>query len=625
MRTLRIALILIAAAFAALIGAQISSAHGPAEPATLIRNARIFDATGTAARTGDVLVEGGIIAEIGPRLKKPRGAAVVDARGMTLIPGLHDLHTHLRSTGAGGAEDLGKSYAGHLLRGVTTVNDYSVSGEMIAPIREMTGQGGRMVAPRLNLAIRIGVPGGHGTEYGWGDFFTLKAVTPRAAHQAMERALAYRPDVIKVFADGWRYDRDPDLASMNRDTLAAIVKDAHRAGVPVVTHTVTLEGAKIAARAGVDALVHGIGDEPVDDELIALMKDSGTAYVATMVVYEPQQDRAFSQGEWSSLAPRERAREESRMARPAAAIPSYESQRWELLKDNMRRMHEGGVAIGIGTDAGIGGVYQGSSAIRETVWLTNLGFSPAEALVAATRTSAAIMHKDGMQGTIEVGKRADLVLVAGKPDERIEDLWNVSRVWVGGREMPLADLRRIAEADGQTPLPVVAMPGPIYSGRREDGRTDLDTLPVDASDSGADHSHADFVYPERSGDGARPIVTVAKFGARSQPFAQLVLPLTRGGVYRADASRWTGIAFTARGAGSYKLVVESHGIGSGGWHSARFDAADAPREVRIPFAEMSNARNPASPDLGALRALRFELAGEPGGTNWLELGDVRFY
>jgi len=175
----------------------------------------------------------------------------IGASGLTLTPGLHDLHTHLRSPAYDAPDDLGKSWAGYLVNGVTSVNDYSVSGEMLRPIREMTAPGG-IPAPHLQLAIRLGVPGGHGTEFGWGNFFTLQVATPRAAHVAMAQALPYHPDVIKVFADGWRYGRDADLNSMNEPTLAAIVEDAHKAGLPVITHTVTLEGAKVAAAAGVD-------------------------------------------------------------------------------------------------------------------------------------------------------------------------------------------------------------------------------------------------------------------------------------------------------------------------------------------------------------------------------------
>src|SRR5581483_6379143 len=96
--------------------------------------------------------------------------------------------------------------------------------------------------------------------------------TAEEAHARMKKLLPYKPDVIKIFTDGWRYGTGPDLSSMNEETIAAIVSDAHRAGIRVYTHTVTWRGAKSAARAGIDALAHGIGDAAVDQELIDIMK-----------------------------------------------------------------------------------------------------------------------------------------------------------------------------------------------------------------------------------------------------------------------------------------------------------------------------------------------------------------
>lgn len=609
----------------AIIGVSVSLAKSDGPEWVLIRNARIFDGTGAPAYKGSVLIRGHTIAAVGTRLKAPRGTRIINARGKTLLPGLHDLHTHLRSPAYSGSEDLGKAYAGQLVHGITTVNDYSLSAEMLQPIRQMTARPDGIWAPHLNLAIRTGVPGGHGTEYGWGDFFTMKAATPRAAHLIMARALPYRPDVIKVFADGWRYGRDPDLNSMNEATLAAIVADAHAQGVPVVTHTVTLEGAKLAAAAGVDSVVHGVGDASVDDELIALMKRHGTAYVATMVVYEPQENRTFTQGEWKSFSPPERAREEARLADPEKQVAAYDARRWEILKANMRKMHEAGIAVGIGTDAGIGGVYHGPAAIREITWLTRLGFTPAEALVAATRTSAQIMHQADRHGTIAPGMRADLVLVDGRPDERIEDLWNVSRVWLSGQEVPLKKLRKLLENPAMTSLPVHKMTGPIYTGRRADGRTELDTLPVDATEEGADHSHIDVVHPTTRLDGECPIFTVARYGANPRPFAQLVLPLTRGAIQLADARGFNGVAFSVRGAGHYRMLVESYGIEQKSWFRAGFHAAEKPQEIRIPFTALESTDAEARLNLAALRALRFEMQGKPGGRGWMELSDVRFY
>ncbi|WP_347302726.1 amidohydrolase family protein [Croceibacterium sp. TMG7-5b_MA50] len=591
----------------------------------LIRDARVFDGTGTPAYPADVLVQDGRIAAVGPDLDRPRGAVLVRARGMTLIPGLHDLHTHLRASGHGGPEDMGKAWLAHLLNGVTTVNDYSVSGEMIGPIRALTarsGANGQMWAPHLNLAVRTGVPGGHGTEYGWGDAFTLKAATARAAHRAMERALPYKPDVIKAFTDGWRYGRGNDLNDMNVETLAAMVADAHAAGVPVVTHTVTYGGAMDVARAGADAVVHGVADVPVDDALIDAFRQHGTAYVATLAVYEPQAVRRFDPAEWAGLPPAARAREERarRAAQPAAGVISAaNAHRWQVLGANMAAIRAAGIPAGIGTDAGIGGVYHGQSAVREVALLVERGgYSAGEALVAATATSAAIMGQADGHGTIAPGMRADLVLVDGRPDQDIADLWHTKRVWLSGREVPLTRLRRQLEDTAMTPMPVVAMTGPIWTQARSDGRTDLGTLPVDASEAGADHSRIALHQPGT--DGADGVFMMAQFGAAPQPYAQAVVPLTPGAVALADASGFAGIAFTASGAGEYRLLLETYGANGGDWPAATFTAGAQAAEVRLPFSAFAKA-----PDLDALRALRFQLNGQPGGTAWLELDDLRFY
>jgi imidazolonepropionase-like amidohydrolase len=611
----------------------LGTAAAEAQPGSgvLIAGARVFDGTGEPATVRDVLVEGDHIVAVGKKLKVPAGATRIDGRGKTLIPGLHDLHTHLRSPAIDAPEDLGKAWAGYLLAGVTSVNDYSVSGEMIAPIRTMVASG-KYWAPHLAQAVRFGVPGGHGTEYGWGHFFTLQATTPRHARQQTPLALSYDPDLIKVFADGWRYGRDADLNSMNAPTLTAIVEDAHAAGKPVVTHTVTLEGAKVAAVAGVDALGHGIGDALVDKELIELMRAKGTAYMGTTTVFEPQQTRVFPEGERAQFNPGERAREEAFAAASAGdPVLPYDARRWDILRANIRLLKKAGIPIGIGTDAGIGGVYHGASAIREIAILTKHGFSPAEALVAATRTSAAIMGQAEDHGTIEPGKRADLVLVDGEPDKNIEDLWKVARVWVAGREVPLGELRALRDSPEMTPMPVDTMSGPIMTGTRSDGRTDLDTLPVATTDPGTDHSCLIPIDDSHEGpahghkDHQHKTFLAAQMGGSPRPYVAWVLPLTRGTIHVADASGFSGIEIAGRGSGDYRMVLESYGLTGDAWFAAPFTLAGAGKPKRIPFSAFTSRDPEATLDLTQLRAIRVMLHGEAGGTASLELGAVRFY
>ncbi|RJF90621.1 amidohydrolase family protein [Sphingomonas cavernae] len=414
----------------ALVCAFIGIATAQAEPATLIRGARVFDGTGAPAKLRDVLVRGDRIVAVARRISA-RDAEIVDASGMTLIPGLHDLHIHTPRAAFENAETLAATHRPYLASGVTSVNEYSVSGPMLAPIRAIETSA-LVEAPHMVLAIRLGVPHGHGTESEFTNSITTQVTTPAEARAAMERLLPYRPGVIKVFADGWRYARDADLPDMDLPTLKAIVDAAHADGIRVVTHTVTLAGAKIAARAGVDALVHGVGDALVDRELIRLMKKHRTSYVPTLAVYEPQQDRRLLPAEWSRLRPRDLERETQRRAEAVQPIRDYESKRWQIMQDNVRLLHAAGIRIGIGTDTGIGGVYPGLAAQREIRLLTTLGFTPREALAAATTTSARIMGARN-HGRIARGQRADLVLVAGRPDEQIEDLYQVRRTWVSGR------------------------------------------------------------------------------------------------------------------------------------------------------------------------------------------------
>ena len=191
------------------------------------------------------------------------------------------------ATGPGVSGDWSEHLAAYLYCGVTSVVDYGPDPEALEPMRRLV-QSGAIEGPRLHLAVRMTTPGGHGAEGGRGESFTLEVQTPREARDAVRRVLSYRPDVIKVFTDGWRYNTAPDMTSMNQETLSALVEEAHKNGILVLTHTVTVERAKIAARASVDVIVHGMGDREADNEVIGLMRAKGTAYVSTLAVYEPR-------------------------------------------------------------------------------------------------------------------------------------------------------------------------------------------------------------------------------------------------------------------------------------------------------------------------------------------------
>jgi imidazolonepropionase-like amidohydrolase len=597
----------------------LTAALGAQQP-IVIRGARVVDGTGAPARAATVVIRGVRIEAVAANASMPAQARVIDAAGQTLLPGLFDLHTHLAASGVTGvAGDWGKNLKAYLACGVTTVNDYSTYGEMIAPVHRLL-ENGVLPGPRVNMAVRLSTPGGHGTEFGWGDFMTLTAGTPEEAHARMKTALAYRPDAIKIFTDGWRYGAAPDLTSMNLETLTAMVADAHAAGVKVFTHTVTLQGAKIAAQAGVDVLAHGVGDAPVDGELIGLLKSKGTFYVSTLSVYESKPKtpaRALDLLDAAATA---------LVAGRAAAQPNAARQkRWGFLMDNVRRLHQAGIGVGVGTDAGETATYHGYSALHEMELLVEAGMTPLEAIEAGTSVSARALGVEKQRGMIALGMSADLVLIDGRPDEKIGDIEKTSRVFFNGAESDIKSLEAAIQTAAPTPLPAHKVPALIDDMEGAGGRTALGTLRVNSTDAGTDHSTMMFLPLPRNPN-HRALMIEARMAAKPHPFVRLEMPLTPGGIELADVSQYAGISFEVRGEGTYRLLAHTNGVQAADPFAAPFSASGEWQLVKVPFSALARKAEGAKAWTGRdVRALVFELSGAPESGVWLELDNVRFY
>ena len=605
------------------------------ESATVIRNARVVDGSGAPARKLSVLIVDGRIAAIGETVAAPANAKEVDAGGQTLIPGLFDLHTHVQlATTKASPDDLFKNLKKYVAAGVTSVLNYSGSPEAIQPIRDLLATG-KYVSPHLYQSLRVSPPGGHGTESGAGE--SVEIANPEQAHSILPRFLAYKPDAVKGFTDGWRYGAAPNIPSFNVQTIAAIAEEAHKAGIRVFTHTVTREGAHNVARGGVDVQVHGVSDGFIDESLLRDYKEHGTGYVSTLAVYNAQ-ERYARYGE-ARVTPRL-----LQLLEPASAAVAAHSDvfahftpissetrdsaiiRGAALAQNIRILHGAGVPIGVGTDAGMQGTHHGYATLQEIEYLVNDGFTPLEALRAATETSAHLLGVDKDYGTIAVGKVADLALVQGEPDKNIADIENTRRVWVAGVEANLPELLKQIETDTLTALPAVATQPLVFDAERGDERTNLDTLLYYTSDPAADHSQLIFTRILR--DEAHPdhaLSLNASFSGKAKPFVQLHIPLTRGSVQPADLRAFKGVSFDVRGEGAYRLLGDLYSVARE-QPAAAFQATGKWTTVRIAFDQLRYANGSALPwDGESLRELIVELSGKPYDKAWLELDNVRFY
>ncbi|MEG1681766.1 MAG: amidohydrolase family protein, partial [Stenotrophomonas sp.] len=380
------------------------------DKAVWIRDAMVFDGTGRAPYAASVLVEDGRIAAIGAELAAPKGARVVNARGQALLPGLFDLHTHWTPNAT--PSELPQVANLYMAAGVTTVSDFHQPPEAYAPRRAWLQ---RIAAPDVKFAARMSTPLGHGAD--WGDENTTRWVnSPEAARAGVRAVAAYKPDFIKAFTDGWRYSNAADNSSMDEETLTALVDEAHKNGLKVFTHTVMVKRGKAAARAGVDVIAHSVQDGAVDDELIALMREHGTAYAPSLAVYLPERvdGSGRNNGKPDVLAQRE--------------------QNFANALHNVKTLHDAGIPVVVGTDAGMTGTPHGTSTLRELELLVQAGLTPSEALLAGTSASAKALGVND-RGSIEVGKRADLLLVSGRPWERIGDVRNTQQVYVAGRQV----------------------------------------------------------------------------------------------------------------------------------------------------------------------------------------------
>ncbi|TKB92541.1 MAG: amidohydrolase family protein [Nitrospira sp.] len=381
-----------------------------------IRSVRVIDGTGRTIDRATVVVRGATIAAVGSDrdLSVPRGATKIDGRGLTLLPGLIDCHVHLclgaepdvvdaiaKETSTLTLLKAGQAAQRTLEAGFTTVRDVGSRDHSIFTLQRAI-ETGLVPGPRIvGAGLAICMIGGHAR------FIGQEVEGAEQVRSAVRAQIAAGAAVIKVIASGGVLTpgTSPDQAQMTVEELQAAVDEAQQAGRKVAAHAHGSSGMKNAIRVGVHSIEHAT---LMDEEAAAMMKRQGVFMVPTL----------------SALATTAACRLGCGIPESALDKAKSMTKRHQVSFKNALR---DGIQIAMGTDAGTPFNFHGENA-QELERMVALGMSPMQAILASTSAAARLIGIQDQVGTIEKGKRADLLLFKGNPLRRIDHLRDRDRI-----------------------------------------------------------------------------------------------------------------------------------------------------------------------------------------------------
>jgi imidazolonepropionase-like amidohydrolase len=422
LRRIAIPLVIAIGAFSVLA----QPASQPAPQRTLVRAGHLLDVkTGKLLDAQTIVVVGDTIQAIASTASVPAGPAdaVIDLGGLTVLPGLIDVHTHLTydpnfdpyheltRTDAKEAISGVANARTTLMAGFTSVRNVGADGFADVDLRDAIDSG-QVPGPHMQVSgPLIGITGGHCDN----DLlpYRFHAVDDGVAdgiaevqHKVREN-IKYGADLIKICATGGVLSKgdDPQASQFTLEEMQAIVADAHRLGRRVAAHAHGAQGILWATQAGVDSIEHG---SYINDEGIAAMKKHGTYLVPTLYL----EDWMLQSGH----------------------LPPFYQQKMKdvsaVAKNNIKHAMQEGVKIAMGTDAAV--YPHGLNAHELDVYVNQLGMAPVAALQTATLNAADLMGWSAKTGTLEPGKWADIIAVDKNPIDDIRTLQNVKFVMKAG-------------------------------------------------------------------------------------------------------------------------------------------------------------------------------------------------
>ena len=417
------------ALFAAVAAVALSAGTASAKDVVVHAGTLIDGVSATPQHQVSILIHDDRIASVQPGYVTPAGAEVIDLSTSTVMPGFIDCHIHVSArlpsqvnsledafthTAIDAALNGAKYGRAMLLQGFTSGRDMGGGDETVS-LRNAFVEG-TLPGPRLWGSLEpLGPTGGHGDPMNGRD--------PQFSHPGFDAGIVDTPemgklrvrehkrrgaDLIKMMPSGGiaSVGDDPHRMLMTDEEMKSVVDTAHGLGLKVAAHIYPAEAIKLAVRAGVDSVEHGSFADP---EAYALMKQRGTYLVPTLTVFD-----VFYKA----------AKEHPEMLPPGTAAKEIANDLFPI--QHFPNALKAGVKVAYGTDIG-----EGDHA-REFALMHQAGMAPMEEIYAATRNAADLIGASDRIGSVQAGRYADLVAVAGDPLVDVGEFEKVRFVMKGG-------------------------------------------------------------------------------------------------------------------------------------------------------------------------------------------------
>lgn len=619
------------------------SSASTSAPTLVIRGGSVFDATTEQSRPlGQLWIAGEtILAEHPAGTSIPDGTAVIDASGMTVLPGLFDLHVHLMSTAsfytAPVRIDSSRNMAAFLASGVTSVLDLFSMPDWVFAEREKS-KDPDYLGPRIYAAGPIlTAPGGHGTQMG----VPTSTMSNREEAIAAVRALApKRPDVVKIAFDDLAFSGNR-LAKLKPEAAAGVVEEAHRRGLRVFAHVTNVDDAVAMVGVGVDAFAHfpAFPGKTPDSELVAMMRERGVGVVPSINLFEnitliPSKGPVYDAENFDKKV----AWEVLEVLEDEATRNRQSMMRWRGATAENRRgwrarlaaMRAGGIVVGAGTDSGNPQAFAGVGIVDELDWYVQAGFTPAQAIRSATADAAKLLGVDAEVGTLTAGKRADVLLVEGDPTRDIRDLYKTRRVIRLGRDLDLAELHRAVNPESSKPRTVVLESSTLDRFDRADlvAATGQTWQPQNDVFMGGESKVALAVTENRTLRLDLELTGNPRFGAY---MAGAALNLTERPADRVDLSSYEGVRLRARwlsgAARPILLRLPTAAVRDFDFHQKFLALTGEWKTYEVPFSSLAQIGFGAPVKFRAdeVQQLVLILYGAPSGKFSFEVDDIELY